>query len=357
MAAIRAFTPEDIPAVVALRRRIFRFSEQPSPEGMARSFDEIFFGNPWRDDSLPSFVYEVRGTIVGFLGVIPRAMVWEGRPLKAAVITQFMVDPDHRGGPGVLMLGRLFAGAQDLTFSDAATDAAHVVWERLGGETLLLYGMEWHRPLRPLRHAVTSLGPATGWRAARLASRPLWNLVDAVAARAPNNPFHQRTPPGDAREVDAGTIATHLGDCLGSALHGDHDEAALSWLLDRLPRKKQYGRYQQIGVWDESGSFAGWFLYYLNERGTSLVAQLGSRPGKRDLVLDHLFHHAWRGGSLAVSGRLDPPATRDLERKQCVFQLGKPWVLIHSRNRELMDSIHAGRAYLTRLDGEWWLNF
>jgi hypothetical protein len=35
---------------------------------------------------------------------------------------------------------------------------------------------------------------------------------------------------------------------------------------------------------------------------------------------------------------------------------GSP-VLVHSRRRELVDAVRCGDAFLTRLDGEWWMSF
>jgi hypothetical protein len=31
--------------------------------------------------------------------------------------------------------------------------------------------------------------------------------------------------------------------------------------------------------------------------------------------------------------------------------------LMHSRNSDLLNSIQGGGAFLTRLDGEWWMGF
>ena len=69
MAGVRAFRPEDITAIVRLRRKIFHLTEQPSDAGLAAYYHRIFFENPWRDDAFPSFVYEdARGVQAGFLG-------------------------------------------------------------------------------------------------------------------------------------------------------------------------------------------------------------------------------------------------------------------------------------------------
>jgi hypothetical protein len=34
-----------------------------------------------------------------------------------------------------------------------------------------------------------------------------------------------------------------------------------------------------------------------------------------------------------------------------------PWTVVHSRRREIVDSIERGEARLSRLDGEFWMTF
>jgi len=41
----------------------------------------------------------------------------------------------------------------------------------------------------------------------------------------------------------------------------------------------------------------------------------------------------------------------------CGFGRDGPWVLIHSRRPEILPAVERGDAFLSRLDGEWWLSF
>src|SRR5882724_1865475 len=78
---LRPFHPDDIPAIVALRRRAFRFGQRTTPVALAAYCEEIFCRNPWRDPDLPSLVYEDdEGVLAGFLGVVPRPMWYRGAP-------------------------------------------------------------------------------------------------------------------------------------------------------------------------------------------------------------------------------------------------------------------------------------
>jgi len=83
MAKIRPFRLDDIPGVVALRRKSFRHSERPAAAALGAYFEHVFFRNPWRDETLPSLVYvDPSGRPVGFLGVVPRRATFRGEALK-----------------------------------------------------------------------------------------------------------------------------------------------------------------------------------------------------------------------------------------------------------------------------------
>src|SRR5579862_6063959 len=100
MGHVRPFIEEDIPQVADLHRRVFRTGDSSSShlqESYRSYFEQIFLHNPWCDSTMPSLVYEeTNGDIVGFLGVQPRRMSMNGRPVRAAVSSQFIVDPACR---------------------------------------------------------------------------------------------------------------------------------------------------------------------------------------------------------------------------------------------------------------------
>lgn len=87
----------------------------------------------------------------------------------------------------------------------------------------------------------------------------------------------------------------------------------------------------------------------------SEVVQLGARPERYGALLDHLFYAAWRDGSVAVSGRLQPPFLETLSDKACGFSRNGPPVLVHSRHPELLRAVRDGQGFLSRLEGEWWM--
>jgi hypothetical protein len=59
----------------------------------------------------------------------------------------------------------------------------------------------------------------------------------------------------------------------------------------------------------------------------------------------------------------DIPALAELhasvfwEVKRCIFHGGGAPLLFYSRQHDLIEAVRAGDAFLTRLDGEWWMPF
>jgi hypothetical protein len=74
-------------------------------------------------------------------------------------------------------------------------------------------------------------------------------------------------------------------------------------------------------------------------------------------VLQRLLADAWRHGAAAVRGRLDPRYVQELSRRHCWLRREESWTLVHSRHPDIMAAIHQGNAFLSRLEGEWWLRW
>lgn len=353
---VRPFVPEDIPQVVELHQRLFP-ENAFDVSGLQAYFHALFFKNPWYDEDLPSLVYRENGeTILGFYGVVPRPMRMKGRRIRVAVSSQFMVDASVRNRLAAVELqNAFFSGPQDLSFTDGANDASRKIWEGLGGLTAFPYSVHWTRLLRPA-HYFLNRWKNRGFSAfTRWGIRALSALTDFCATRNQKSPFHQaeQSPEEDfSRE----TLLKHLPRfAAAKSLCPDYEEHSLAWLLEQAAEKKCHGTLRKALARNGAGDIVGWYMYYLNPNGISQVLQLVATKKSIHQVLDQLFFHAWRSGSFAISGRMDPEFAADFSEERCLFSFSGPRMLVHSRHADLREAIQRGDAFLTRLEGEWWM--
>ena len=130
---IRALAEDDIPQIADLYERVFSGGEASASAALRSYLSEILWRHPWRDEELPSLVYEDdAGRVVGCLGVMPRPMSMNGRPVRAAVSHTLMVEPERRSTlAAVELLKTFFAGPQDLSMCEGNT-TSHRIWRVLG---------------------------------------------------------------------------------------------------------------------------------------------------------------------------------------------------------------------------------
>lgn len=355
---VRPFAADDIPQVAELHRSIYREDEERSPE-LERSyryfFEEVYLNNPWYDDDLCSLICEDgNGKIIGFLGVMPRPMRVNGRPIRAALSSMFMVDPNHRIGLAAVQLLKAFlAGPQDLSYTDESTSPSRKLWERLGGVTSMLYSMHWTRPLRPAGLLNVRLSQRSGLRGLAKVSAPFCWAADAAMTRVKSSPFFCPSPRFSGEDTDIGTLLECSNVMRDSqALSPEYNERSLRWVLDLASHGENL---KKVAVRSTAGSVVGWYVYSLSKDRIAEVLQMGSKPNFAKDVVDHLLSSAERRGAVAVTGRLDARYTEELG-SSCTMR-PRYWMLVHSRNQQLLNMMDRGDPYLTRLEGEWCTQF
>src|SRR5438067_2112036 len=131
MSRVRPLVPQDIPQILDLYAAVFVPPTRSSVDGLRSALHTVFFGHPWRDDDLPSLAYEDHtGRIVGCVGVMPRPMSMNGRPIRAAVSHTFMVERGSRPTlAGVELVKRFLSGPQDLSIAQGSSSAGRRILE------------------------------------------------------------------------------------------------------------------------------------------------------------------------------------------------------------------------------------
>lgn len=353
MSRVRRFVPSDIPEVTALRRRTFEFSAHADDVTLAAYIADVFFDGPWNTGESPSLVYvRDNGRIGGFLGVIERPATYLGQPIRIAVCTQFMVDVDQRGLAGVQLVRALLEGDQDVSFADAANDASRGIWERLGGTVAAVNSLTWTQPIRPTRYRAAETARGVVGRGAAWVLRPLFELIDSMRASWPE-PIGVTAVP-----LTPEMMTIRLPEVMHStALLPVYSATSARWLLEQLSLKRDRGAVRGVALVDSRGLVAGWFIYLANRGGTGDVVQIVADDRNYPDVLSALFHDARAHGVTALDGRASFSIAAALEPRRAHVRRAGPWALVHSRRPEIIHAIVAGDALLSRLEGEWWMNF
>lgn len=357
---VRNLAEDDVPGAAALFGRAYPEHRWASQAACESYFREMLFDNPWRDLDLPSWVAEENGRICGFYAVLPRRMCFRSRLIRVAVGCQFVVAPGkHRSLTALQLAQACLSGPQDLTIADGANEQTRRMWVGIGGAAPLLYSLHWTRPLRPARYALSLLEERAAFpRPLTLAARPLAALADVLAARLRPNRLYREAVELAEEPLDPATMAADLPGVLnGMALQPVYDARSLAWLLDQAARKRRHGTLRARAVLDRERRAIGWYLYYLQAGGVSEVLQIAARERSFDRVLTRLLADAWRQGAAAVRGRLDPRYVQEFSSRHCWFGRDGTWTLAHSRHADILAALHQGVAFLSRLEGEWWLRF
>ena len=358
---VRAAVDEDLPAIVRLHEKIYATGAGGVYERRLAYLKNILFQHPWRDERVPSLIYEdTEGQIVGCLGVMPRPMVLQREPILMALTHNYMVDADHRSSLGSISLAqRFFSGAQQFSLCTPQDDTARKLWRACGASSARLYSFTWVRPLRPLTYIVQRLQQRSNTLKLWQVIQPLSRLVDKSASRLGYSPLPVLT----RRHIREELTPEALLECMlefasNRALRPVYTEATFPWLLEVLRGKRRYGRLKAQRVRTEAGQTLGYYLYYANDGGVSLVLHVNGKPGKLGEVLDELAREAWENGACALSGWLDPYCAEEISAKAAYLRYDHDAPLQMQSSQPAIElAVGGGQAFLTPLEGEWSLWF
>lgn len=352
MSRIRALAREDLPAVAGLFASFVGWDRAATEAGLVDFFARTLLDHPFADAEIPSLVYEdAQDGVVGVIGSHPRPFVHDDAPVRLACSGPLVVRENHRPrGVGALLLRRYLAGPQDLTFNDRSIDPVRTMWTKLGGVTDTAASVGWSHVLAPASFLVGAAARrATGREEPPGAA--LLARVDGLAARR----LRPQAPAG-ATEPLTSAAALELRPRLRRAfpLRPAYDERQLSWLLAEMAAADVGGRLVARLVRGADGRPLGWYVLYVPPHGIAHAMQVAAAERDVALVVDHLMQDAAAQGAVEVRGRVEPHLLGALRERRCRF-IRIEWALLHGRAPALVEAVLAGRALLTRMDGEWWM--
>lgn len=352
MGIVRKFQKDDIPQIIELNKRLFPESAPLSSEEQKRIFDEACFNNPWYDPDISSLIYvESDGRISGFMAVIPREMVFNGQKLRVGVSQHMMSDKSTLAS--LQLKKHFFNGPQDLAFTDRGVDVSRIIWERLGGDTVYNGSIYWRRPFRPLSFVSTVINKRKTIKNKII--DPLITAGDKIITNFPYNPVKPKQPSGYTKDLTVDEFLNSLPRFSSMRkLQPVYNQKSISWLFEMLQKEKRFGVFRKKAVYDNENRLLGWYIYNLKPAGRSEVIQIAADSRTINNVLAHLYHEAWEGKTVELFGRLDPHFMKEFSDRFNLFTPGRNWMCIHSKNKDILNAIHSGDAFLSRLEGDLW---
>ncbi len=348
---IRLFEERDLGEVAAMSRELIPLSRKMEVEQQKRVLRQLYLENKFNREETASLIYEnVDGQVDGFLGVTEQPMIWKGQHIIAANSSHMMVRSKKNAAlASIKLLKTLMQKDYDLCFADSATDIAKSLWEQCGGTKGELHSIYFRQMLKPhhvLRNHLCSeyLSPLIS---------PLCKVGDTVMSHLPGSPFKFKKPDVEIKELEVEELFDLIQNPRQSVvLKPAYTLDNLQWRINLLESEQRYGPFKAIKMVAGNGHVAGWVLYHQKRNRVCEVLQLEAKTGKEMQVYQALCYHARQGGGAELVGRLDPRHYGSIGYKSTLFMPGFRWMLIHSGNPELIQSIKSGDAMLTRLEGD-----
>jgi len=337
--------------------RVFRGGKQPHSDALKSYFEDVIFDGADSAEPRSRVFLDGDGEVRGFIGVWPRRMQMHGRTIEAAVAGSLMVDhPEAHPTAGARLLRSFLAGPQDLSFSETANDISQRMWKKVGGECLAATSLDWLRVLRPAGLAVAAAAHA--FRPASLL-RPLASGFDRIVEARGRNPLALSGAPSGVRaqEATSAELAEIIPELSRSfALHPDWQSPSLALLLSHAEAKERYGTPHRQIVYSHAGRPVGCYIFYARRGEIARVLQVLALPDFAGATLDSLFHHAAALGCVGVRGRVDAGVLEALIARRCLLFHGSAMV-VHARDKVLLEEVRNAPALLTGLAGESWTRF
>ncbi len=358
MNGIRTLTPADVSSVISLHRLVWGAAAALSETEFATYqnwLKSVFLRPSIAGGESPSLVYEDDGKIIGFLGVVERQVTLNGRAYRAISTSNLSVHPMHRGLVGLQLLRNSLDRCGDMAFVDEVEDRPRELLERMGYVVSPAQSVRWMLPLRPAQNFTRSARhrlPSLLWPVCSVGAR----AIDKIIENVPGSPFKYQSTSLDSEELQCAELE-YLLETFGSSAHlrPVSSDGSTAWLISRAREMKQHGELLSVALKDTQENVMGWYVYYAKRGATCEVLQLVAKQSYTQEVLHHLAHHAAMRGGLSLTGTLHHDFLQPLAAHRATFNpaIKSRWMMIYSKEPEIVNAFLKGDVLLSRLDGEW----
>lgn len=348
MATIRPFERSDLPSVSRLLRG--------NIEGWWRD-DRFLSGTlldqPWADEERPSLVATDDGEVTGFVGAQVRRMALDDRPVRGVCVSHLAVAPGKRAGAaGALLLSRLLAGPQDLSWSDSANAAVVRMWRTFGGDVDSARACDWMIVVRPARWLAAAAGSAVRRRRVGRGEVPVGALPAHIGRSVGEPSAEQPAPEALSEPASAELIAAEEDAATrGVRLRVRHDPDYLDHVFGLIEREGVPLVRRLVRRGDRA---VGWYAYLRRPDGARRVLHFAASARDRNAVFERLVEDVRADGGTVLSGRFEPGLEEPLAARMAVLGLArKP--MIHTNDAEIRALLQTESALITQLDSEWFV--
>lgn len=277
-------------------------------------YDWFYLKCPYGAPLLQLLQHQPSGTWVGTAAAGQRRMLWRGQEVRAGVLVDLAVLPEHRSlGPALtLQQGLIEAGSRHLdVLYGFPNPKAAAVFKRIGYERLA----EIVRYVRVLRHAHYLQQRMPSWLA-----RPMGLVVDlaSTARDLVRRTLGSRLETHWASAADARMDALWTASRKGDGLVAIRDRQYLQWRFDSSPMARTH--YLLLTAAHEE-SLSAWFAIQA-EAGTLQVRDFWSKDGVGGMDKSYLLaliKEARRAGCTALSVEISANPAHVSDWMRCGF--------------------------------------
>lgn len=347
---VRAMNVDDITAVRALFKSVFRPHSKSCNENFDQYFQRLFFENPYYDPAIGSIVHENdQGEIDSVIAALPIPYTVNGQSVMGRLLCAYMMKPGGSPRGAAELTLSLRPSEKTFSFSDSAAPVSLRHFEAIGGVTLGAHGLGWTRIFKTGSYAtkyVANRLPFLGGLASNAAGKilnPLFPVSQVAKPRA------------TVREIAQDEAISLIPVLLKSySAYPAWTEGDFSWLLGMATENRAAGALRLFAINDPTGSPTGFFCYYRRPDGIAQVLSVIAKSGADRHAVNGMLFYLQEEGHIAARGRVDPRYLTALSQQSAMFFRLAANVCVLTARPDVLSAVQRNDIFIGGLAGESW---